>query len=139
MRHCVCVAVCVAAGMDARDPSFLPRAREVFVSSAADDAAITATVAAYERSRRYVLCPHTAAGVYGALHAGTPGVPIVSMATAHPGKFGDTVETRVDASGAPLAPAVPECLAGLLHLPRRCAHLPNDPAAVAAFIDAAPL
>ncbi len=45
----------------------------------------------------------------------------------------------IGADGLALPPAVPACLLHLLDLPRRCAELPNDAAAVAAFIDASPL
>ena len=54
---------------------------------------------------------------------------MVALATAHPAKFPDAVER---ASG--IRPALPPHLAELMTLPERITILPNDPAAVEAFI-----
>ena len=56
-----------APAADAHDATFLPRARTIFTSGAADDAAIKATIAAFKADRGYTLCPHTASGVRAAL------------------------------------------------------------------------
>jgi threonine synthase len=51
------------------------------------------------------------------------------MATAHPAKFPDAVER---ATGE--RPVLPEHLADLLDRPEHTTHLPNDLAAVEAFV-----
>jgi threonine synthase len=67
-----------------------------------------------------VLCPHSAVGVKVAEeHLGT--VPMITLATAHPAKFPDAVET---ASG--IRPGLPERLSDLLRRPEKMEVLPND-------------
>ena len=73
--------------------------------------------------------PHTAVGVKGAREFAEDGVPMLTMATAHPAKFPDAVER---ATGE--RPALPEHLADLLDRPEHTTHLPNDLAAVEAFV-----
>ena len=74
--------------------------------------------------------PHTAVGL-GAARAARhdPAVPMVVLATAHPAKFPDAVER---ATG--VRPPLPAHLADLLDRPERTATLPNDLAAVEAFV-----
>ena len=57
------------------------------------------------------------------------GVPMVTMATAHPAKFPDAVER---ATG--VRPALPEHLADLMERPERTTVLPNDLATVQRFV-----
>ena len=71
--------------MDVLDPTFLARARDIFRSAAAVDTTIQDTVAAFRASARYNLCPHTAAGVYGARQCAVTTQDVICMATAHPG------------------------------------------------------
>lgn len=118
--------------MDTSDPSFLTRARDVLVSSRASDSEIAAVVGSVRSTTGYTLCPHTAAGVHAVHMVGESLGPIITMATAHPAKFGDSFD-------AITSPGVPECLKGLLDRPKRCTDLPNDGKAVQAFIDAQPV
>ncbi len=136
---------CGIAGADAADPTFLPRARELFTSFAARDETIRDTVAAFIESAQYVLCPHSAAGVAAGVQylretrgSGGDGtaLPLVCMATAHPGKFGDKVVVPLGRDGSPLPPALPQCLANILELPTRCASAPNSAAAVRSIVEA---
>lgn len=71
--------------MDVADSTFLPRARSIFRSAAATDATIQDTVAAIRAASQYNLCPHTAAGVYGAQQCADSTQDVICMATAHPG------------------------------------------------------
>jgi threonine synthase len=128
----VFVCFCVLLGMDVSDPSFLPRVQDIFISACASDTDITAVIDSVHSSTGYTVCPHTAAGVYAVNTVGKSAGPIITMATAHPGKF----RASLDAIASPV---VPECLKGLLDRPRRCVDLPNDVKAVQAFIDAQPV
>jgi threonine synthase len=73
--------------------------------------------------------PHTAVGVKVARENLRPGVPMVTMATAHPAKFPDAVER---ATGE--RPQLPEHLADLLQRPERVVRLANDLGAVQNFV-----
>jgi threonine synthase len=77
-----------------------------------------------------VLDPHTAIGLHAARAAGVPrGVPVVTLATAHPAKFPDAVER---ATG--VRPALPPRVGDLFEREERYAELPGDYAAVAAYV-----
>ncbi len=66
--------------------------------------------------------PHTAAGLHAARAARLPqDVPIVTLATAHPAKFRDTVER---ATG--IRPALPSRVGNLFDREERCETLPAD-------------
>ena len=91
----------------------------------------------FKSSRQYVPCPHTGAGLHAAVHylstrtpPSTSPVPVVAMATAHPGKFGDTVTDVVGSDGKPLEPLVPDCLRAVLSAPKRCLSAANSVDAV---------
>jgi len=91
------------------------------------------------RQHRYLLDPHTACGwsvaerlsPAAAAHAPGAAEPVLCLATAHPAKFPDAIR---QATGENLArhPRIDE----LMDLPTRCENLPNDVAAVRAFIEA---
>ncbi len=97
-----------------------------------DDAATSATIGAVCRETGELLDPHSAIAV-AAMRAegGEPGIPRVALACAHPAKFPDAVER---ATGR--RPALPPHLADLLSRPERINYLPNDLAAVTAFVAA---
>ena len=73
--------------------------------------------------------PHTAVGVKAARELADEGVPMLTLATAHPAKFPDAVER---ATG--VRPELPEHLADLFSKPERTNDLPNDLADVEAFV-----
>lgn len=131
------------AGMDVDDASFLPRARAIFESYAARDEDIRGAVAAVKDARAYVACPHTGAGLHACTKylsvTGAVGTPLVCMATAHPGKFGDSVEDVVGKDGAPMQPFVPDCLRSVLAAPKRCLHAAGTVDAIRAIVDTTPL
>jgi len=85
----------------------------------------------YERSGM-VLDPHTAVGLGAArLHA-EPGIPMVTLATAHPAKFPDAVE-----SATANRPGLPDRLGDLFERPERCSEpMPNDLATIQAYVEA---
>jgi threonine synthase len=77
-----------------------------------------------------LLDPHTAIGYAAALDADLPAdVPVVTLATAHPAKFPDAVER---ATG--MRPSLPRRVGDLFDRHERYDVLPNDLAAVQAYI-----
>jgi len=76
--------------------------------------------------------PHTACGLHAALASGIePGVPLVTLATAHPAKFAEPVES---ATGN--CPSLPARLGDLFKREERCKDLPGDYTAVADYVAA---
>ncbi|MCF3972874.1 threonine synthase [Paracoccus salsus] len=76
-----------------------------------------------------ILCPHSAVGVAVARQHVEPGVPMVTLATAHPAKFPDAVEKAVG-----IRPALPPHMAGLFDLPERVTRVDNDIEALKSLI-----
>jgi threonine synthase len=75
--------------------------------------------------------PHTAVGIASAEHCAEPGVPTITLATAHPAKFPDAVKK---ATG--VEPPLPEHLSDLMERAEQIVDLPNDLQAVEAFVAA---
>jgi threonine synthase len=73
--------------------------------------------------------PHTAIGIASAEACAEPGVPTITLATAHPAKFPDAVK---QATG--VHPALPDHVADLFDRQERIVNLPNDLQAVEAFV-----
>jgi threonine synthase len=73
--------------------------------------------------------PHTAIGIASAEACAEPGVPTITLATAHPAKFPDAVK---QATG--VHPALPDHVADLFDRQERIINLPNDLEAVEAFV-----
>lgn len=67
-----------------------------------------------------VLCPHSAVGVAVAQRHIEPGVPMVTLATAHPAKFPDAVERAIG-----IRPPLPPHMADLFDLPERVTRVEN--------------
>lgn len=76
-----------------------------------------------------ILCPHGAVGAAVARQHLEPGVPMVTLATAHPAKFPDAVEAAIG-----VRPALPPHMAGLFDLPERVTRVENDVEALKALI-----
>ena len=77
-----------------------------------------------------VIDPHTAIGLAAARGASLdPGVPVVTLATAHPAKFPDAVER---ATG--IRPSLPARLGGLMDRQERYDTLPATAEAIKAFV-----
>jgi threonine synthase len=102
------------------------RCRALFHGHRLDDAGTEAEIARLYHSTGYIADPHTAIGVAAArANPAGHGLPIVTMATAHPAKFPDVVKR---ATG--IHPPLPPHLADLFARPERVTVLPNDLAAV---------
>lgn len=76
-----------------------------------------------------VLCPHSAVGVAVARQHIEPGVPMVTLATAHPAKFPDAVARAVG-----IRPELPPHMADLFDLPERVTRVENDAEAIKSLI-----
>jgi threonine synthase len=132
----------LASAMDVGNPSNMERlrylvpdwhelARQVS-AEVVDDAAIRARIRADHRAYGRVHCPHTAvaAEAYARLpEAERAAGPWVIVATAHPAKFADVVEPLIGG-----AVPVPDALERILALPRYCAELEPNLAALAAVL-----
>lgn len=100
-----------------------------FRASRASDHDTLATIRSVYEEHGMLIDPHTAVGVKAAREQAEDGVPMLTLATAHPAKFPDAVER---ATG--VRPELPEHLADLFSKPERTNDLPNDLAAVEAFV-----
>lgn len=94
----------------------------------ADDMAITMRWA-HEHAGQ-VIDPHTAIGLRAARHAKL-GVPVVTLATAHPAKFPDAVERAIGCR-----PALPQRIGDLFEREERLVTLPATLGAVTSYIAA---
>ncbi|QFR31633.1 threonine synthase [Ancylobacter sp. TS-1] len=110
--------------------SALEAIRADFDAGRTDEAQTAQTIARVRAETGYLLDPHTAVAVSVAERVKhDPRVPQVVLATAHPAKFPDAVERACGER-----PALPPHLADLLERPERTPTLPNDIAAIEAYI-----
>jgi threonine synthase len=106
------------------------RVRELFAGGRADEAATGATIRRTLETTGELVDPHTAVGLAVAARERPPaGIPLVTLATAHPAKFADAVR---EATG--IEPRLPPAFRDLHERPERCLLLPNDLGAVEAGI-----
>ncbi|WP_135213344.1 threonine synthase [Vitreimonas flagellata] len=110
-------------------PQALAFLREHFDATAVSDAETAETMRATWKQSGYLACPHTAVGLRARQQVSGLGHPLVTLATAHPAKFPDTVE---QATG--MRPPLPAKHADLFSRPERIDTLPNDVEAVKRFI-----
>lgn len=106
----------------------LARARAAFDGFRLDDAGTLAVMSRIRRQTGVLVDPHTAVALAAAESLASGG-PTVVLATAHPAKFPEAVHR---ATGE--VPALPAALADLYERPERVEVLPNEKAALAAFI-----
>ena len=101
-----------------------------FVAASVSEEEVKETIAHYYKEHEYTLDPHTAVGVYAAAKLRKQGVPVVCLATAHPAKFGKTVE---EATGDELQ--LPDSLADILNKPSRCEIMAASKKEIKAYIE----
>ena len=102
----------------------------LFCSARVDPAEMAETMRWAREACGELIDPHTAIGLAAARRDdGNPAVPMVTLATAHPAKFSDTVER---ATGA--RPSLPPRVGALFDREERLTTLPNDYAAVRDFV-----
>lgn len=136
----------ISTAMDVGDPSNFPRVlqacggglaalRAVVAGSAWTDAQTRECIRSEWREQGRALDPHTAVGLLGLRRelARRPGAAGVALATAHPAKFAEVVEPL---TGCPVP--LPESMARLMDLPRRCIAVPPRLDALREVLDSAP-
>jgi threonine synthase len=107
-------------------------AAALFTSGRADAAETAQAIRWAWENCGEIVDPHTAIGLHAARSADiSPEIPVVTLATAHPAKFRDAVER---ATG--VRPALPLRIGDLFAREEAFATLPNDYAAIGAFIAA---
>ena len=105
-------------------------AAALFTSARADADEMSQAMRWAHEASGHVIDPHTAIGLHAARAADLPaGVPVVTLATAHPAKFPDAVER---ATG--VRPALPSRVGDLFEREESYAELPGDYDAVAAYV-----
>ncbi len=111
----------------------MQRARALFSSHCVSDEQTCQQIASTWHQCGYLLDPHSAIGVHAALASDVAaGIPLVSLATAHPAKFPGAVKQ----AGLDQEVALPLHLRDLYERKERLEVLPNDLAAVQGFIAA---
>ncbi len=106
------------------------RLKAEFTACAISDEDTKKTIATTFNTTGELLDPHTAVGLAAAQRVRkNTSTPMIVLATAHPSKFPDAVK---DAST--VTPELPPHMKDLFKRPERCETLPNDVAAVKAFI-----
>ncbi len=102
--------------------------RETFSSGRASEEETSATIKATHAATGEVLCPHSAVGVKVASEHVGP-VPMVTLATAHPAKFPDAVE-----SATGIRPPLPNRMSDLYERAERQTPVENDLGALQSLI-----
>ncbi|MDH4320169.1 MAG: threonine synthase [Desulfobulbaceae bacterium] len=104
--------------------------RTDFAAKTTGEEETIATIRDFYQRHGYVLDPHTAVGVNGALTlARQPGTPMVCLATAHPAKFGAAVNRAIGRD-----PDMPASFADLETRPARCQVIDAEVDAVKKFV-----
>ena len=118
-------------------PEILADALRQFSARRVADLRAVECMAETWRNCGMLIDPHSAVGLAAAIDAAAEiddeerQTPTICLATAHPAKFPDAVE---QATG--VRPPLPAALADLLRRPEQVTQLPNDLAAVKAFVRA---
>ncbi len=108
----------------------LAAARPLFSSARIDPDDMAISMRWANERAGQIIDPHTAIGLSAARQAGLDGVPIVTLATAHPAKFRDAVER---ATGT--RPPLPVRVGNLFDREERFDTLPATKEAVAAYVE----
>ncbi|MAM95551.1 threonine synthase [Parvibaculum sp.] len=104
--------------------------RERFAAARVDEAETAETIRKTLEETEELVDPHSAVGLAAAARLrGHAGVPMVTLATAHPAKFPDAVKK---ATG--VHPDLPPAMSDLFEREERLTALPNDLAAIETFI-----
>ena len=103
--------------------------REQYLSGRVSEDETLAMIRTIRAETGEILCPHSAVGVAVARRHVEPGVPMVTLATAHPAKFPDAVEGAIG-----IRPALPPHMAALFDLPERVTPVEKDVAALKSLI-----
>jgi threonine synthase len=106
-------------------------ARRLFDSDAVDDQSTADTIREIFEQNEYLLDPHTAIGVRAARNCRRdPAIPMITLGTAHPAKFPDSVIE----SGVKASPELPSHMADLFEREEQYTVLDNDLPTIQDFI-----
>ena len=112
------------------DPGWVDAIRSEFDGTRVDDDATMDEIARLHAERGIVIDPHTAVALLAARRLRRdPGVPMVTLATADPAKFGDAVEAAIG-----VRPALPPFLSELASRTEHYVTIANDRAALADYL-----
>ena len=104
--------------------------RSLFSAHRADESAVQRTIAELYKGTGYLADPHTAVGIAAAkATVRAAGVPVVTLATAHPAKFPQAVM-----AAAGVAPLEPVSVRAQKAADERFVVLPNDITAIARYV-----
>ncbi|MDB6182754.1 threonine synthase [Paracoccus fistulariae] len=103
--------------------------REQYASGRVSEEETLAMIRTIREETGEILCPHSAVGVSVARAHIEPAVPMVTLATAHPAKFPDAVESAIG-----IRPGLPPHMADLFDLPERVTRVENDAEALKSLI-----
>jgi threonine synthase len=109
---------------------YLDHIRRDFIAASVSEQGVLETIEYYYKNHDYTLDPHTAVGVRAALDVRKQGVPVVCLATAHPAKFGDTVEKAIKDSIQ-----LPPALAEIMDKDSRCEFMDINTRKIMAYIE----
>ena len=115
-------------------PDVLEAMRKTFDANATDEAATAETIRRILETHAYLLDPHTAVGVAVAeksLAQSDTGAAMITLGTAHPAKFPDSVKKACGTE-----PALPPAHAGLMERAERFDRLPAELGAIEDYIRA---
>jgi threonine synthase len=103
------------------DQKALTAIRADFAAGRADEAEVAATIGKTYTATGFLADPHTAVGLTVAHRFAKPGIPMVTLATAHPAKFPDAVM-----AAAGVEPKLPAGFEAILDRRERYVTLAND-------------
>ena len=101
----------------------------IYVSGRASEEETSGMIATIRAETGQVICPHTAVAVKVAREHIRPGVPMISLSTAHPAKFPDAVEGAVG-----IRPPLPPHMADLFERDERITRVANDAESIKSLI-----
>lgn len=101
-----------------------------FAGMSIDDDTTLALIAEVHDQHAMLVDPHTAVGIGVAQRMRRAGENVVSLATAHPAKFGDAVEQATS-----IRPELPDQLVDIFQRQERYEVLPNELAVVCDYVD----
>ena len=119
-----------STGRASLTPAQHERLRAEFAGTHLDDEQTLEVIAAVHRDHGMLVDPHTAVGIGTAERLRRPDETVVTLATAHPAKFGDAV-----AAATGVYPEMPPALAAVFDRPERTEVLADDLAVVEDFVD----
>ena len=101
-----------------------------FMASSVSEEEVLETISLISKQHDYIIDPHTAVGIKAAFNLKKHSVPVVSLATAHPAKFKETVDQALE---RPLQ--LPSPIETLMNKTSRCEQMEADPALVKEFLE----